>query len=366
MESHQDIIHYAQNLLEAGSEHPQWLIKFSACEALAHLQQESGESVILEGLANENAATRDRAVIALNKLQQNKYASLFQERLEDSDIFVRSHALEALAQIANKKANKVKKTLTAIEKALEDKNDLVKESAIIALSFLKAQHSHPILESIAQGQNSHVLLYPLRLRASYYLAKQGNTVGFQVLEEALSCEDAWIAFLAARNLGELGSSKGVPLLKEMAILGEWKDKLMALESLIQLGEDITIDQFYRPEKAPDLSTRIDAALVLRKKAPRAIRDLLKEALDLENEGVQTHAIEAITKLGNPEELELLEKIFYSAPEHIRASAVKVAEQIGTPSCFPYLQPVLEASHWLLRLQTAKVILLIAKKHKMLE
>lgn len=366
MESNQDIIQYAQNLLEAGSEHPQWPIKFSACEALAHLQQENGESVLLEGLENENAIVRDRAVLALNKLQQNKYASLFQKRLEDADIFVRSHALEALAQIANKKSDEAKNTLIEIEKALEDKNDLVKESAIVALSFLTAQDSHPILESIAQGKNSSALLYPLRLRASYYLAKQGNSVGFQVLEEALSCADAWIAFLAARNLGELGSSKGVPLLKEMAVLGEWKDKLMALESLIQLGEDITIDQFYRPEKAPDLSTRIDAALVLREKAPGAIRGLLKEALDLENEKIQTHAIEAIAKLGNPEELDLLEKIFYSAPEHIRASAVKVAEQIGAPSCFPYLQPVLEVSHWLLRLQTAKVILLIAKKHKILE
>lgn len=356
MKEFDTIVQYAWDLLESGIQHPQWPIRFAAAEALADLGDTRAIDVLEEGVAAEESFIRYRAVLGLGKLIASTAASYFCSALEDEDPVIRGQAIIELARCSPTDA------CENIMAGLNDKNDFVKEKTIIALSFLEKEFAEPILEAIATGQQNY--LYPIRLLAAFHLATKQNATGIRVLYEALNCEDTWVAFLAATRLADLGDSRGIPQLRYVLSQGEWKEKLMALEALLKLGDSEESEEaIYRPSTLPDPSIQIEAVRILAQFssdfALEDAYDIIATHLENPDEAICIRAIEVIGEIGKMELADLLEDILIDSPEHIRATAVMAIEKLASSHLLPYLVPVLEKSHWLLRLQTARVAVKIS-------
>lgn len=353
MNRYRPIIFYARDLLQAGIDNENWPIRFAAAEALADVEDERGAPVLKEGIDSADAFIRDRAVVGLGKFRSRSYSELFVELLSDKDPMVRGHALESLALACREAA------LDKIVSSLLDKHEFVQECAVLALSRLEKNCGGPILEAVAlaRGYDS---TYMIRLSAAFYLAQNGNAVGRQVLYEALECGDSWVAFLAAKNLAELGDVNGLPQLRDMLQWGGWPEKISALEGLLKIGrkQDLS-DALYRPVDIPDPMTRLEAVRLLDHFDPGQTYHILGQCLAEGEETIKIRALEIIGEIGRLELAGLLENILIHAPEHIKATALMAIEKIGDVSLLPYLVPILERSHWLLRLQTARVIVKLA-------
>lgn len=347
---------YARELLQNGVHHPEWQIRFAAAEALVDTGDLSAVAIVQEGLQNEQAIVRDRAVTSLGKCKRAEFGQALIGVLQDRDIMVRGHALEALALSCGAQS------LAQVQAALGDHNEFVQNSAVVALGHLGEQ-GESLLSAVARGERGLQLRYTIRLTAAACLASRKLEEGLTVLRESLDCGDSWVAFLAARHLASFGDHSGEPLLRKMLQQGNWPEKISAIESLLHLGvQEALAGAMYRENNMPDMATQVDAIRLLDRFAPEKTASLLGKVLKSGEDHVKIRALEVIGELKKAELMPLADDILQKGPEHLRATAVMSLEKIDDPALLPMLQPVLEKAHWLVRFQAARVAIKLAAKH----
>jgi HEAT repeat protein len=346
------LIQCSLSILEAGIHHPQWMIRFAAAEAMADLQDDRGIQDLLEGLQQKDASLRDRAIQALGKLKKESLSSCFLQALDDCDALIRGHALESLVCIQN---------IGALEKILHclcDKNHFVQECAVASLTRLPQECAVPLLESVMSDGGKYNCRYRIRLLAAYYLMGDENEKGREFLYNMLRCPDRWIAFLAAQRLADLGDKEGVPQLQNMLEKGEWAEKIAAMEGLIKLGiEQEVVNKIYRPVQEIGELARLEVIRLLDRFYPEKTKTLLHQAFQTKNENIKIRILEIMGDLKRPDLVDIGQEILDNGPEHLRAYLLMSIEKIHDPALLPRLSPMLEKSHFLVRLQTARVILL---------
>ena len=276
---------HAYALLEQNYQHKEWLVKFSANEGFAHIGDSRGIETIVEGLQHSSALIRERAVKAISALQDASLSDLvIPLATSDSDPRVRGHAIAAIAQLD------YDSHFTTITQALTDEHDFVKKCAVDALCLNYSEQSHDELKLLAFGEQDIYMPYPLRLEAAYHLAFE-HPIGYDALYEMLESRDEWVQFLAAKKLALLQDEKALPFLNSMVANGDWESKLSAIDSLIHMDEySIGDATLLKPTHSPDLKTKISAALVLSSILPEPARDVVKFAMNSEEEELQLHVI----------------------------------------------------------------------------
>lgn len=350
MSTNSSIVEYAWALLQAGVKHPDGSIRFAAAEALADLLRSDGLEDLQAGLSAKDAALRDRAIVALGKLQWQSQSPFFIKALDDVDPLVRGHALQAL--VATGGAN----SLDYILKCLRDPNQFVQECAVGTLHAIK-KAGEPILEAVATAQQGFDCVYMARISAAFYLASAQNAAGKKILYQILECDDSWIAFLAAKKLADLDDPKGMDRLTYMLKWGNWSEKIVALEGLVKLEKlDNLTNTLYRPSDIPDPVTRLDVVRLLDRFSPDKTVTYLQQALSGKDDNAKIRALEILGELKRPELIAIAEEILNKGPEYLRATVLMSIEKIGVPALIPKLVPLLERSHWLVRLQAARVVL----------
>jgi len=347
------IVQSAMQLLEEGLQSSTWLIRFACAEALSDLKKNQGLEELIAGLKQKDPCIRDRAIEAMGKLKDKALLPYFQKSLKDQDMLVRIHALESLSMTMEEQS------LETIQECLKDKHLLMQECAVRCLeNFIPKIHSHPILKQILIEHSYYY--YSIPVFAAYSLAKEEEEVGKRFLYEMLENEDTWVAFNAAKKLALLKDRKGIDCIKQMLQYGGWKEKISALESLIALGEkDDLVPSLYRPSEVPGQAIRLEIARLLDAFYPENTAQLLEEAFSSQEEEICIRVIEIIGETRRADLLYLAENVIKKGPEYLRATLIKTIEKMNTINLLPYLLPILTKSHWLVRIQAARVILKLA-------
>ncbi|WP_372370993.1 HEAT repeat domain-containing protein [Candidatus Uabimicrobium sp. HlEnr_7] len=346
---------HAHSLLEENYQHQEWLIRFTACEALAHIRDDRGIDTLIEGLQHASALIRERAVVAVTALQKPElYEFIEKYSASDNDASVCGYAIIAAAKL------KPQQCFFQIQKGLSNKNDLVKQRAIESMHICSTQPAIKELKKIALGEYDNQLPYLLRLNAAYYLALEEKS-GREALYTLLNSPDEWVQFITAKKLAMLNDSTAIPYLKNMITDGDWENKLSAIESLLLLEENVIEDSlFLKPTQAPDIFTKITAAIVLYKQFPDAAATTVKTSLESKEEELQLHVIHQITRSGHHPLLVHAKPILQSGRENVRAAITIAIEKSEDAELVVLLEPIIARSHWILRLQAAKTILKIAQ------
>lgn len=342
---------HAYSLLEQNYQHQEWFVRFTACEAFAHIRDARGLETVIEGLQHQNSLIRERAVKALVGLEQAELCATIDQYIsQDSDAHVRGHAVIAFAQLNSQEY------FSQITDALCDQNDFVKKCAVESLHICGNKMAVDVLKKIADG--AYNLPYLLRLQGAYYLA-QKHKHGYEFLYKMLDCSDTWVQFLTAQKLAELGKREALPILQDMVVGGDWDHKLTALDSIIKLGESaIEHTDLLKPTQTPDLRTKITAALILYGQHPQAAQNVVSNALNSDDEELQLHIIEQIVQRRHYVLLQLTQPLLQYGRENVRAAVVIAIEKSLQPQLIYLLEPVLLRSHWILGLQAAKATLKI--------
>ena len=342
---------HAYNLLEQNYQHQEWFVRFTACEAFAHIHDARGLETVVEGLQHQNSLIRERAAKALTALQQAELCATIEKFIsQDSDAHVRGHAILAFAQLNSKEY------FSQITSALCDTNDFVKKCAVESLHICGNKMAIGELKKIANGEYN--LPYILRLEGAYYLA-QKHKQGYEFLYKMLDCSDTWVQFLTAQKLAQLGKREALPVLQDMVASGNWDHKLAAIDSIIKLGENaIQHTDLLKPTQTPDLRTKITAALILHDQHPQAAQKVVSDVLNSDDEELQLHVLEQISQRQHYALLQLTQSLLQYGRENVRAAAVVAIEKSQQPQLIYLLEPVLLRAHWILGLQAAKATLKI--------
>lgn len=340
-------------LLEEGLKNTAWPIRFACAEAWSDLNKNHGLQELLEGFKHNDASVRDRAIQAMGKLKDKNLLPHFQKALEDQDLLVQVHALEAIAMVLSEKS------LHQIQNSLKGKHSLVQECAVRCLeNFIPKELAYPLLKQILEQNEAYY--YTVPLSAAYFLAKNGEKAGKDFLYKMLENQDSWIAFTSAQKLAKLKDATGIDCIKQMLQWGSWKHKILALSSLIDLGEKKDVaTQLYCPGEVPDKATRLEIIRLLDNFAPENTGKLLEEAFSTKEEETCIRVLELLGEIKRPDLLYIADDIIQKGPEYLRATLIKSIEKINNRNVLPYLFPILTKAHWLVRIQAARVLLKLA-------
>lgn len=360
------MLEYAQQLIQLASVHSEWIVRFSAAEVLADRQNRQGLPELLKALRHQNAFIRDRASKALGNFNDQEVIAALQKMLADPDPETRGHALVSLARAAwpnttqkdstdqPKQATSIAFVMDAICKGFADNNAIVQECALTAAKFT-GENSY---ECLSNQLHSNTIFYPVQLMIATYLASQNQNQGKQFLYHILENQDTWLAFLAARQLALLHDPKGVPQLKNELIKSNWEEKIKALEALLELGiQDAAITEVYQPkdQNMPALA-RLEILRLLYRIQPEQSAQRLHDEFKKGDDNVKNRIIEIIAELKKPELLDIVQTVIDNGPEHLRAAVVMAVEKLENWEYALRLWPMLDRSHWLVRLQVARVLL----------
>lgn len=392
------ILTYAQNLIKTALQHEQWMVRFCAAEVLADTKNPECLPNLLQALRHQNAFIRDRATKALGNFGTEEVIASLQKMLTDLDVETRAHALISLTKaivlaisdgLKRKNSDNPEPTksatdnalpiqsatdnalpmqsvadnalpydqiiLAAIDQGFQDNNGLVQEFAFHSAKLI-GEKSHTLLCTMLKD---HIkIMYPVKLKIATYLVEMNEPTGRTFLYGALESHDRWIAFLSATCLAKLHDPKGLPQLQEELSQSGWEEKIKALEALLDLGiQNTAIQTLYSPKdkSIPDM-TRLEVLRVLNRLQPEQTCQQLQEMFTKGNDNIKTRIIEIMAELKKPELLDMVQPIIDNGPEHLRAEVIMAVEKLGTQESALRLWPILDHSHWLVRLQTARVIL----------
>ncbi|WP_245395679.1 HEAT repeat domain-containing protein [Anthocerotibacter panamensis] len=326
-------------------------------EAIDLLIAREMPKIVLINLFGETRSSE--AVLILNKA------------LQDKDSLVRSRAAYALGQIGSEQA------VEPLLRALQDENAEVRGSAAYALGRLGSEQAvEPLLRAL-QDENAEVrgsaadalgqigseqavegLLRVLqhedadvRGSAADALGQIGSEQAVEPLLRALQDEDADVRWRAAYALGRLGSEQAVELLLR-ALQDENADvRWRAAYVLGQIGSEQAVEPLLRALQDENAEVRLSAADALGQFGSEQAVEPLLRALQDENAEVRLSAADALGQIGSEQAVEPLLRALQDEDAEVRWSAADALEKIGNPKLLPEL--------WSLFLNQGKTELLSA-------
>lgn len=293
---------------------------------LRRLQNRAIE-IVRDGLADENAFVRDRAIKVVSVAGTNQLMPAVTQLLKDDVVEVRFAAAEAIGDVRYKAAE------YGLRRLLSDQNDNIKIAAAYALTRLGKGNHSGMLRRLTKSKDQTV-----RANAAMLLSKLGNRKDIELLYEVISDSDSrdWVRNEAVKAIARLGDekiyrSKCWPLL----ISKYADDRIMGVKAMSELG---TTD------------------------AKNAIRTMLYDDI-ME---VRLYAAGQLGRLGDTtgqmEVLTYLNEQLGGADEWSVANetAVTAIGQIGTELLIRFLPRFMDSRNKLIRLSGAQSALLLAQ------
>ncbi|NEO46048.1 MAG: NACHT domain-containing protein [Moorea sp. SIO4A3] len=261
-------------------------------------------TTLLGRLKDENSDVRERAAIALGKLDNSSETVInaLITRLEDENSNVRLSAANALGRFGNSSETVVSRLLAL----LQDKNSDVRGMAAFALRKLDKSLETLVsaLLALLQDQNSNV-----RGWAAFALGNLGNSSETVVsaLLALLQDPDFHVRIEAARALGNLGNSSETVVSALLALLQDQNSNVCgwAADALGKLGNssETVINALLALIQDPNYHVRGEAANALGKlgNSSETIVSVLLSQLQDPNSYVRWLTVVGLGELGNSSE-----------------------------------------------------------------
>jgi len=302
------------------------LIRERAALALARIQDPETVPVLAEALSDESASVRRMAAFALGQSGSSSAEQHLIRRLHiEKDPDVRGALIDALGVVGERNGSKM---LTG---ELESPHADSRARAATALGLMGRRGI--VDETADQALIDHAEEFDdeVRWRVYYALAYRKPEPALDVLIAGLGDRHPLARAYAARGLGELGNDRGLfPLMGGLAD-NDWKVVVNVARALGKLGDRSAVEPLLLLAESPNGHISLEATRALGKIGGERASEYLRAGLESEDWRTAAECAKALASADTSESTPHLIPLLESPEPRMRAAA---AEGLGTAGDSP--------------------------------
>ena len=204
------------------------------------------------------------------------------------------------------------KFLEVLKLALDDKNESVRNEAVIVAGKLGGERAWPVIEKAIDDEN-----WTVRREAVRVAGKLGGERAWPFVEKAMNDKIWNVRWHAVKAAGKLGGQRAWPVIEKAM---DDKDKSVRWQAVIAAG----------------------------KLGGENAWPIIEKAMNDENEYVREEAVEAAGELGGKNAWLVIEKAMNDENEYVREEAVIVAGKLGGERAWIFIERVMDDESWIVR------------------
>lgn len=315
-------------------------------------------SITLVGCTEEQLSLNPIGSKPVNVEQLRPEAiALLKVSLEDSNAYLRTHAIEVAA------TTQCKEMAPYVRQRLKDSVLAVRFGAILAIGDMQCVGYANEIGGLLNDVNPNI-----QIAAAYTLAKLNQPGHIQQIRQAACSSDQTVRSNALLLLGKLGNRDDVPLMYKVMQMEDSTDKvrMQAVESIARLGDN----QIYRTKLWALLISKYadDRVMGIRgmgalgnPEAENAILTMLSDDV----QEVRLAAAGELGRLGNRAGESHVLEFFRADPDLNRVNmannmAIQALGRIPSPYLKVYLPEILSSESPIIRLLGAQAVLLLSQ------
>ncbi len=337
------------SILQQAMKSEEAFVRSGAARAVGESEDPALIPLLEKGARDFYPTTRQFALQGISSLSRKKARALGRERLDDSNIWVKSTALDLLAELGDKGS------IPAIQPLLEAPDRMVRLAAAYALVRLgETQYFGELTRAVNGGDIVH------RYQAITYLGKIGDEASLRQLKDLLGSDEEQVLSTSLRALGERADME---LFRPLVKLSLHASPTVRRNAVLALG--------YLPPKAvkqqvklmctdPDPLVQLSAALAMHRLKSSACLNIFTELMEHKDFAVRASTARVLGKVNIPDRTRLLAEALGDPKTRVRTAAVRSAGQMGGPEGFQLLIQMIDDPLEVIRAYAAGNLLKLMK------
>ena len=251
-------------------------------------------------------------------------------RIEGKDPVARLHIINVLARFNNPRVQQ------AVQKQLKDSNKFIRSAALSALARMDGQFDIALLCGMLRDPEIEV-----QNKAVDVIVHVNHPDTVKYLVEVLKDENEYARRAAVEVLNAVGTSKSVKYLLEVIADSDWWVRTRAADALGKIGGPRVVDAVLALVKDENQDIRRAAIEILNQtKDERAVAQLLEATKD-SDWWVSERAVDALAEIGSTKSLpRFIEMLSGTEPKSL-PTVIRAIGKIGDQKCIEHLLPMLQ-------------------------
>jgi len=336
-------------ILQQAMKSEEAFVRSGAARAVGESEDPGLIPLLEKGAKDFYPTTRQFALQGIPNLSKKKARTLGRERLEDSNVWVKSTALGLLADLNDTES------IDTIKPLLKAPDRMVRLAAAYALVRLgEKQYFGELTRAVKGGDIVH------RFQAITYLGKIGDDVSLRLLKDLLESDEEQVLSASLKSLGERADME---LFRPLVKLSLHSSPTVRRNAVLALG--------YLPPSAVkkqvklfctdlDPLVRLSAALAMYRLKSAECNNVFAGLMDHKDFAVRASTARVLGKVDIPDRTRLLAKALGDGKVRVRTAAVRAAGQMGGPEGFQLLIQMLDDPQEVIRAYTAGNLLKLMK------
>jgi HEAT repeat protein len=336
-------------ILQQAMKSEEAFVRSGAARAVGESEDPSLIPLLEKGAKDFYPTTRQFALQGISNLSKSKAKILGRERLEDSNIWVKSTALGLLADLSDTES------IDAIRPLLKSPDRMVRLAAAYSLFQLgEKQYFSELTRAIKGGDTVH------RFQAITYLGKVGDDASLRLLKDLLESDEEQVLSASLKSLGERADME---LFRPLVKLSLHKSPTVRRNAVLTMG--------YLPPNAvkkqvnlfctdPAPLVQLSAALAMHRLKFSECNNVFKELMGHEDFAVRASTARVLGKVDIPDRTRLLAQALGDSKVRVRTAAVRAAGQMGGSEGFQLLIQMLDDPQEVIRAYAAGNLLRLIK------
>jgi HEAT repeat protein/tRNA A-37 threonylcarbamoyl transferase component Bud32 len=251
-------------------------------------------------------------------------------RIEGKDPVARLHIINVLARFNNPRVQQ------AVQKQLKDSNKFIRSAALSALARMDGQFDIALLCGMLRDPEIEV-----QNKAVDVIVHVNHPDTIKYLVDVLKDENEYARRAAVEVLNVVGNAKSVKYLLEVIADSDWWVRTRAADALGKIGGPRVVDAVLALVKDDNQDIRRAAIEILNQtKDERAVAQLLEATKD-SDWWVSERAVDALAEIGSTKSLPRFIEMLGSTEPKSLPTVIRAIGKIGDQKCIEHLLPMLQ-------------------------
>lgn len=337
-------------ILQQAMKSEEAFVRSGAARAVGESEDPGLIPLLEKGVKDFYPTTRQFALQGISNLSRSKAKTLGREQLEDSNVWVKSTALDLLADLNDTQS------IEAIKPLLKAPDRMVRLAAAYALVRLgEGEYFDELLRAVKSGDTIH------RFQAITYLGKVGDDASLHQLRDLLESDEEQVLSASLKSLGEKAEMESFRTLVKLSLHESPVVRRNAVLAMSYLPPTAVKKQVQVICTDSDPLVQLSAAVAMHRLKFSECNGTFAELMEHKDFAVRASTARVLGKVDIPDRTRLLAQALGDSKVRVRTAAVRAAGQMGGPEAFQLLIQMLDDPQEVIRAYTAGNLLKLMKQ-----